>query len=442
MFIWSRIAGFLLAGYLVLGRSFAYLGVPPFFIGEIVLGAFLLLKPRVALGTWSAALLRASPLNVLGLSLLGFMAYGIWQLGRGILGGFPAIDALKTFTFNYYTLYLFMGIWIGLHTPDLIPRLVRVVAWVNGIYGVIYLVALRNLDIYIPGFGAQEVPLFGAPAGQVVVIIGLLCFERDLRAVWFVLLLNVVLTLVWQVRAEWVGLAAGLLAWGVLTGRLGRILSVGTAALAVFGMLALADIRLPGRTGEVSLSENLARMLAPFDLELASQLSPSAKYHAGTAEWRMLWWEGIWHSVHSRPMLEVFGHGYGFPLVSLAPASGEYKASTRTPHSLFYYALGYTGWVGVVAFGFLQLAILRLLWRSYRLTGQAVGLAWWIMAMVRFSFEEGLESPMKAIPFYLLVGICMAPALRLEGARIARAAGTRLLAATGVQARASPRPAE
>lgn len=431
MFIWSRLAGFLLAGYLAMGRSFAYLGVPPFFIGEIVLGAFLLLKPRVALGTWAAALLRASPLNVLGLSLLVFVAYGVWQLGRGMLSGFPMIDALKTFTFNYYTLYLFMGIWIGLHAPDFMPKLVRVIAWVNGIYGLIYLVWLRHVDIYLPGFGAQDVPLFGAPAGQVMVIIGLLCFERNLRAVWFILLLNVVLTLVWQVRAEWAGLAVGLLAWGFLTGRLGRVVAIGMTGLAVLGMLALADIRLPGRTGEVSLSENLARVIAPFDLELASQLSPSAKYHAGTAEWRTLWWDGIWHSVHSRPTLEAFGHGYGFPLVSVAPATAGYKQSTRTPHSLFHYALGYTGWVGVVAFGFLQFAILKLLWRSYRLTGQAVGLAWWVMAMVRFSFEEGLESPMKAVPFYLLVGICMAPALRSEGERIACAAYTRLLALRG-----------
>ena len=55
-------------------RSFAYLGVPPLFIGEIVLGAFLLLKPRVALGTWAASLLRPSPLNGLGLALLVFVA--------------------------------------------------------------------------------------------------------------------------------------------------------------------------------------------------------------------------------------------------------------------------------------------------------------------------------------------------------------------------------
>ena len=68
-----------------------------------MLGAFLLLKPRVALGTWVASLLRPSPLNGLGLALLVFVAYGLWQVGRGVLGGFPLIHTLKYFTFNYYT---------------------------------------------------------------------------------------------------------------------------------------------------------------------------------------------------------------------------------------------------------------------------------------------------------------------------------------------------
>ena len=40
----------------------------------------------------------------------------------------------------------------------------------------------------------------------------------------------------------------------------------------------------------------------------------------------------------------------------------------------------------------LEFAIVRLLWRSYRLTGQAVGLAWWVLGMGRFFFEEGLET--------------------------------------------------
>ena len=409
MVIWPRIAGFLLVGYLTLGRSFAYLGIAPVFIGEVVLGAFLLLKPRVALGTWAAALLRSSPLDGLGLALLGFMAYGVWQVGRGILSGIPVLYTLKFFTFNYYTLYLFMGMWIGLRAPEFLPRLIRLVGWVNGIYGLIFIVALRHVQAYIPG---THVPLFSAPAGQVVIILGLLCFERDLRKVWLLLVVNILITLVWQVRAEWAGLVFGIAAWGFLTGRIGRVVAIGMAGLAVLGTIELAGIQLVGRNSEVSLSETLARVIAPIDQKLAEKLSPNAKYHAGTAEWREVWWHAIWQSVHTRPMLEAFGHGYGFALISVAPKEAQKNnENDRTPHSVFYYTLGYTGWVGVVVFGVLQLAIVRLLWRSYRLTGQPAGLAWWITGLVMASFEEGLETPFHAIPFYLLLGICMAPAL-------------------------------
>ena len=159
MVIWPRVAGFLLTGYLTLGRSFAYLGIPPLFIGEIALGAFVLLKPRVILGTWAASLFRASPLNMVGVALFAFMAYGVWQVARGVFAGYPLIHTLKFFTFNYYTLYLFMGIWIGLQAPEFLPKMFRIIAWANGIYGVLFLVALRHVPLSIPGYGAQDVPL-------------------------------------------------------------------------------------------------------------------------------------------------------------------------------------------------------------------------------------------------------------------------------------------
>ena len=229
------------------------------------------------------------------------------------------------------------------------------------------------------------------------------------------LLLNIVITLVWQVRSEWAGLALGILTWGFLTGRLGRVLALGVAGLATLGILAVADIRLPGRNAEVSLSETVARAIAPIDLELAKQLSPNAVRHAGTAEWRELWWGGIWKAVHANATLEAFGFGYGFPLITVAPEEAQDDNEfTRTPHSIFYYALGYTGWVGVAVFALLQFAILRLLWRSYRLTGQAAGLAWWVTGIAMASFQEGLETPFHAIPFYLTLGICMAPALQAK----------------------------
>jgi hypothetical protein len=434
MMIWTFVAGFLLVGYLSMGRSFAYLGVAPIFIGEIALAAFVLLKPRVVLGTWAASLPRSSPLNGLGLAFLLFVAYGVWQVARGVLSGIPIVYTLKFFVFNYYVIYMFLGLWVALHDSKLLPKIVRILAWINGIYGLIYIVALRHVVAYVPG---SDVPLFSAPTGQVVVILGLLCFERNLRAVWFILMLNIVVTLVWQVRAEWLGLALGIVTWGLLTGRLGRVVATGMVGLAVLGMMELADIRLAGRNGEgVSLSENLARVIAPIDVELAREFSPNAKYHAGTAEWRELWWEQIWLSAHSTPMLEAFGHGYGFDLWGLAPAvvrAGQENRDVRTPHSVFFYALGYTGWVGVALFGLLQLAILRLLWRAFRLGGEPAGVVWWVMGMAMASFQEGFDTPFHAIPFYLLAGMTMAPALHWTGELRLRAARRQFVPAAGAR---------
>jgi hypothetical protein len=436
MVIWPYIVGFLLVGYLCMTKSFAYVGVPALqlFIGEIMLAAFLLLKPRVALGTWTASLLRRSPLNGLCLAMLIFGLYGIWQVARAVFSGYSLLYVLKFFIFNYYVLYLFLGMWVGIQAPNFLPRLVRTIAWVHGIYGLIWVVALRYaVDYHMPG---SDVRLFGQPGGGPVVILGLLCFERNLRAVWPVLALNIIVTLAMQVRAEWLGLALGMLAWGVVTGRFGRVMAMGIGGLAVLGMLGLAGIELPGRNAgsELSLGETLGRAIAPISPELANQFSPLAGRHASTAEWRELWWDQIWLSIHSRPMLEAFGHGYGFNLFGLAPPEvrvGQETWDVRTPHSVFYFALGYTGWVGVVLFGVFQFTILRLLWRAFRGSGQPAGIVFWVMGMAMACFEESFETPYRAIPFYLLVGLTMAPALMSEGASYARVARAQLLSVAG-----------
>ena len=436
MVIWHLVAGFLLVGYLCMTKSFAYLGFPPLsiFIGEIGLAAFLFFKPRVALGTWGDALLRASPLNALGLALLVFVMYGVWQMGRGVLAGSSIFYTLKFFIFNYYTLYLFLGIWVGIQAPDFLPRLIRILAWVHGIYGLIWVVVLRYaVDYYMPG---SDVRLFGQPGGGMVVILGLLCFERNVRAVWPLLAINITVTLAMQVRAEWLGLALGMLVWGILTGRFGRVVAMGMTGLALLGMLELAGIQLPGRNqgSQLSLGETLGRAIAPISPELANQFSPQAVRHASTAEWRELWWEQIWLSVHSTPVLEAFGHGYGFDLFGLAPEevrAGQENWDVRTPHSVFYYALGYTGWVGVVLFGVLQFTILKLLWRAFRVSGQPAGVVFWVMGMSMACFEESFETPYRAIPFYLLVGMAMAPALQWRGELHARPARAQLLSVAG-----------
>ena len=441
MVLWSRLAAFLVIGYLCMTRSFAYLGIPPLqlFIGELGLAAFVFLKPRVALGTWIGSVLRPSPLNELGLALLLFVAYGVWQVARGVLGGSSIFHTMKYFIFNYYTIYMFLGIWVAMKVPDFLPRLVRAIAWFNGVYGLIWIGALKHTTNYLfmPG---SDVQLFGQPVGSAVAILGLCCFERNLGRVWFLLALNITVLLTLQWRIEWLGLALGMCVWGLMTGRFGRVVAMGLAGVAVLGMIELTGVELSGRNTKVSLSETLARVIAPIDEELARQLSPNAEMAAQTMEWRQKWWDGIWRSVHAEPMLAAFGHGYGFNMLSVAPADIRYgDTEHRIPHSVFYYALGYTGWVGVVLFALLQVAIVRLLWRAYRLTRQPVGIVWWVAGMAMCSFEAGFDTPYRAIPLYLLWGMAMAAALQWQGQVQARLSPARLPSATGRWTEALPR---
>ncbi|HXV24014.1 MAG TPA: hypothetical protein VED46_07135 [Alphaproteobacteria bacterium] len=91
-----------------------------------------------------------------------------------------------------------------------------------------------------------------------------------------------------QVSAEWLGSTLGLLVWRLLASRVDRVLAIGMAALAVIGTIELAGIQLPGRYGS-------------NDAELAGEFSPKAATHPSTSQWRELWWEQIWLSVHSSP---------------------------------------------------------------------------------------------------------------------------------------------
>jgi hypothetical protein len=57
--MWRKVILVLVVGYVTLGRSFAYIGIPPLkiFIGELFLVAFLLFRSRAVIGEWFEGLL-------------------------------------------------------------------------------------------------------------------------------------------------------------------------------------------------------------------------------------------------------------------------------------------------------------------------------------------------------------------------------------------------
>ncbi len=409
MDFWTKIAFFMLMGYSLFSRAFAYIGIPPLkiFIGEVALAAFIVFKPRAIFDRWLDALTRGGAMAAFGWILLLSLIYGCFEAIYGLLAGYKAVTAFENLVFNVYPLYLFLGLWAGLHCPDLLRRYIRYIAWWATFYGPLYLAFLGKLKWNLPGTDAA---IFPQPGGGSDYLVGLLCFEPNPGKFWLPIAVSGFMLLAMQIRAEWVGFLCMLTIWGILGKKIGRLLlPIGLiASLLVIG--AIADVHLPGassRGGEVSTREVIGRALSAFDPEDAADYSSNSQTYAGTVTWRTTWWKAIRESVVVDVPTFLFGHGYGYPLKDLV--SYTRNLDIRTPHSIFYFCLGYSGAVGVVLFFSLQGSIAYLLWRTYRLTGQPYGIAFWASFLLSSFFGNAFETPLGAIPFYLIMGLAVAP---------------------------------
>jgi hypothetical protein len=412
---WTLLAAFLLLGYGFGGRTFAYVGIPPakIFIGDVALACFIAFHPRAIVGRWVNALTKSLPLSTLAWMLLLFVFYGFAEVVRGVLLGYPPITAVENFVFNVYPLYLFLGIWAGTQYPELLLKLVRIMAWGSAIYGPLYLLVLHNVQVTLPG--SDGVPLFSQAGGGSFTILSLLCLERKPSRYWFPIGVSAFMLLATQVRAEWLGFVLALLVWGILGRKMDRVFLIGGLVIALLAVGWVADVKLPStaeRGGAISSREIVARGVAAVSPDAAEEYTSNrnAAFYAGTITWRTKWWHAIWDSVHEDVPNTLFGHGYGYPLKDLV--SYLKGMDIRTPHSVFYYALGYTGWIGVGLFFGFQFVLAWLLWRAYKFTRQPIGLVFWTLTLSSAFFGNFFETPAGAISFYLFVGIMIVPGLR------------------------------
>jgi hypothetical protein len=408
---WPKFFLFVIVGYLSMSRSFAYLGIPParLFIGEMMIGAFLFSRPRAIFDRLLFGLAGVSPIGGFALMFGVSLAYGVFEVLRGVARGYPTVLALQGFAFHYYPICFLLGIWAVSEDATILRRVIRAAAWVNGIYGLLFTLFLSGLLIALPG--TVDVRLFGQPEGSAIVLLGLICLEPRLGRVWHLLLLNAFVMLGLQVRAEYLGFFVGLAVWGLLSGRVGRLAAGAGVVAALLTVGALIDFRIPApasRGGQISTRDIIGRVIAPVDEDLAETYSQSAKTNAGTASWRTAWWSAIWEKVHQSNETALIGEGYGYPLANLV---GYHERDIRTPHNVFFYALAYGGWAGVFIFAGLQASVAQILWRAFRQSGNPLGLTLWAAFFSGALFGNAFETPFGAIPFYLLIGMAAAPAM-------------------------------
>jgi hypothetical protein len=355
---WSKWVLFLLLGLSLTGRSFAYLGVPPakLFVGDLTLAAFIVLCPRKIFDPWIVALIKGGPLGPVAWVLLASLAYGIFEVIRGILLGFPPLIAVENLVFNVYPIYLFLGIWLGSRRPRLLLRFVQVFSICFCIYAPAYMLFLNKLTLTMPG--SDQVPVFGQPAGGGLIILALLCLDPKPSRFWAPMAIAMAMLLAGQVRAEWAGMALALLIWSTLSKKMTNLalLGIGIAILLAIG--SVFDINIPAaqeRGGNISSREIVARGLAAINPTLAADVTGSTYvgFYKGTITWRENWWSAIWANSRRNYTNLLIGPGYGYllkDLVNYLKGTGD----LRTPHNIFYYALGYSGWIGVFLFFSLQ----------------------------------------------------------------------------------------
>jgi hypothetical protein len=390
-------------GYITMTRGFAHIGISPLYIGEATLGLLLVAWPGTILGTWARTQLRQHTYTTLATLSVIFVAYGLFQCLRGLIGsGFPK-SSLQNFAFNYYIAFLFAGMWLGERHRNLLSRLIWWLAWINAIYGIAYLLVLGR-----PVTSEDtSAPIFGWPAGSAIAILGLLCFERDTKRILLPLALNVFVLLGRQVRAEWLAIACAIVLFSVLRGQFIRLMQLGAVVGGLVLAGVLADVKIPAPSsfgGVISARDIVGRAISAVDERAAARLTEHASAFAGSVSWRTEWWNNLLELTHKRTHTVLFGLGYGYPIWELNPHVDEVNP---TPHNIFIYVLTYTGWVGVAIFYTLQLYLAWLLWKSYLASGQPFGICLWMLMFVWAHFDNRLETPYGAIPFWVLVGMAL-----------------------------------
>jgi len=409
-YMWINIWIVLLLGYLLLGRTFAYIGLLQYkiFIGEVILGAYFLFKPSKSWREWINWLLYRSYFSRLGTILFVFILYSIFQMIRCSYWGGDNTQALQNLSFNYYPLYVFLGLYIGEYYPYIIRKIFLCLAWANGIYGCIWVLWLNRLEFTLSW--APEVPLFGQPAGSVISILGLLALDTNPIRLVPLFLLNFFVLLGVQVRGEWLAISVGLIIWVFGHRNIPRIIFLISIIVIIFSLVTAFDVTLPApvsRGGQISFSGVVGRILAPLNVKLAAGLVGEDAYSfAGTVvNWRIPWWQTIWHEIHKSWTTALLGMGYGYPLYSLVSFIPE---GLRTPHNSLMFALGYGGWINVVLFLMLQLSLLRLMSDVAKIFQNIFPIMLWASLFISSLWGNYFETPFGAIPFYLLTGYFMA----------------------------------
>lgn len=418
--IFLGLLSFLLLGYAYLDKGFAYVGVPPVFIGEITLiigvlaffsggATSLIMRSAITLAifpyvAWTAAMTFPS-VGVYGLEALRNSVVWAYAAFAVVLAAvLLRMDALER-PLDWYGKWM---IWLLLWAP-------------------IGFVVAEKFGGDLPMMPGSEVPVLTIKGGDVAVhLVGIAAFlalrlnhrfpvasistSKVLEYLGWIFLVLGILVVGSRVRAALLTFCVGMALVTLFKPANRAVKFMVPAAILVVLTILAADVSIPvggGRTISPSqIYENFASIIPGHRAVVQLQ---------ETKQWRMEWWKSI---IDYTVFGDYFWTGKGFG-INLAVDDDFYTGDpNRSPHNALMTILARSGVPGAVLWIILQITIGWSLLSRYFLA-KARGLTtladvnlwlltYWLAFVVNMSFEVYLEGPQGGIWYWCLVGYIIA----------------------------------
>ena len=251
--------GVLLAGYAIGSKAFAYISIPPLYIGDIVLafGIIAFLKSRCA-----AATLATLP------SLLLALLFS-WAIMVGALPNFSTfgINTLRDSAIVAYGGFAFIFVALLLERPERLPHTIRFLCVLSSI--VVLTAPIVMALIMISGAGPLlfyiKIGALGAHLAGAALLM-MLGFRRPGIGWLIVLFIGIVLVSV-RTRGGMLAFVIPLAIAVIVTGRWREGILIGASAAGIIGLAYMLDLSIPvgqSLATATSARNSLLRILSAF----------------------------------------------------------------------------------------------------------------------------------------------------------------------------------
>jgi hypothetical protein len=398
--------GILLTGYAIFGKSFAYIGAPPLYIGEIALlsGLCLFLTGRLSLGAFAD---RTHLL--LGLLMLWGVVCTIPFIGE------YGVDALRDSVIINYGIFSFIVTSLLLQNPDRITLIMKFLRTMTTILvplsPLLFLLSDDASSSWELGVGS----IFFTKPGLTTVHLGgaaLLALFGFRRAgvAWLSVLCVSICIGASQNRGGALALTVMLLFAAVASNRTRQLAGLLAITFVVLAIGYALDLTIPtNRARDISVAQVVNNFISIVGDGNADQ--------GGTKMWRLEWWHSIIDYTINGPYFWS-GKGFGINLALsdgfMASGDKSLVAALRSPHSCHLTILARTGVVGSTLWAATMISwsatlLHRIL--EARQRGDSDWLCFFVLALcyglgliIDASFDVALEGPMSGIWFWCIIG--------------------------------------